>query len=170
MIWYSGFGFHNEQALFTPYLSQAPFSVAGFSYGAIKAFEYALTSHERVEKLILISPAFFNDQSQKFKRLQTLFLKKDPTAYHTTFMKNVLYPATEGGEYCQSEMREEDLYALLHYEWCATALKTLKARHITVEVHLGAEDKIINFEAAKAFFAPHATLFIHRTKGHLLKD
>ncbi len=59
MIYFSGFGMTGEQELFVDYLDDREFVVAGFSYGAIEAFEYCLSATTRINKLQLLSPAFF---------------------------------------------------------------------------------------------------------------
>lgn len=71
MKFFSGFCLANEQELFAPYLIRSDFTVAGFSYGAIKALKYAITCNERIDTLQLFSPAFFQDKDAKFKKLQT---------------------------------------------------------------------------------------------------
>jgi len=70
MKFFSGFCFQNEKDIFKDYIEEGDFKVAGFSYGAIKAFEYVLNSKERIDKLQLFSPAFFQSKSEKFKKLQ----------------------------------------------------------------------------------------------------
>ena len=60
MRFYSGFGFWNEKELFKEYLEEGEFVVAGFSYGAQKALIDAVHTSKRVDKLQLLSPAFFN--------------------------------------------------------------------------------------------------------------
>ena len=51
MVYYSGFSLKDDSSFFEKYLKQSDYSVAGFSYGAIKAFEYVLTCKERVDIL-----------------------------------------------------------------------------------------------------------------------
>lgn len=67
MRYFSGFCFQNEEALFEPYLIKSDFTVAGFSYGAIKAMEYAFTCKTRIDTLQLFSPAFFKIKMQNLK-------------------------------------------------------------------------------------------------------
>jgi predicted esterase len=77
MIYFSGFCFQNEQILFENFLLKNDFTVAGFSYGAIRAFEYALKNRHRIDTLQLFSPAFFQDKSESFKKLQLLAFQKN---------------------------------------------------------------------------------------------
>ena len=51
MTYFSGFCLHDEEALFERFLMRNDFCVAGFSYGAIKALNYALTSQKRIDTL-----------------------------------------------------------------------------------------------------------------------
>ena len=60
--YFNGFSLQNEEELFSEYLLQSELCVAGFSYGAQKAFEYVYKSKERIDRLILLSPAFFQTQ------------------------------------------------------------------------------------------------------------
>ena len=90
--YFSGFCFENESELFEDYLIKNDFTVSGFSYGAIKAFEEVLNSDERVDKLQLFSPAFFQNFDEKFKRTQLMYFKKDSNAYIELFSKNVIFP------------------------------------------------------------------------------
>ena len=63
--YFSGFCFADESELFSDYLENNEFTVCGFSYGAIKAFEEVLNSDLRVDKLQLFSPAFFQSYDEK---------------------------------------------------------------------------------------------------------
>ena len=38
--YFSGFSLENEEELFSKYIIENDFTISGFSYGAIKAFEY----------------------------------------------------------------------------------------------------------------------------------
>nr|WP_275856258.1 hypothetical protein [Sulfurimonas sp. MAG313] len=67
MKFYSGFSLSNDEILFKDYLKYSDYTVAGFSYGAIKAFEMALTSKTRIDTLQLFSPAFFQEKKRKIQ-------------------------------------------------------------------------------------------------------
>ena len=73
--YFSGFCFFDEAELFDEYLIRNDFTVCGFSYGAIKAFEEVLSSQNRVDRLQLFSPAFFQNFDDKFKRTQLMYFK-----------------------------------------------------------------------------------------------
>ena len=46
--------------------TESAYCVAGFSYGAQQAFEYVYHATERIDRLILLSPAFFQTQKPSF--------------------------------------------------------------------------------------------------------
>ena len=58
MIFYSGFSLKDDEQFFSDYLLDQEYVVAGFSYGAIQAFEFALKTDKRIDTLQLFSPAF----------------------------------------------------------------------------------------------------------------
>lgn len=169
MKFFSGFCLANEQELFTPYLNQSDFTVAGFSYGAIKALEYALTAKERVDTLQLFSPAFFQDKDAKFKKLQTLSFSKNSDLYTQNFMQNIMYPSTFDMQPFLKQGSLEELSELLHYTWNEAHLHALKERGMNIEIYVGEQDAIINATAVKEFFVPYASVYYFKRVGHILK-
>ena len=89
---FSGFCFKNESKLFDEYLERNDFTISGFSYGAIKAFEKAINCETRIDKLQLLSPAFFQNKDEKFKKMQLMFFKKDEEQYIKNFLENIKSP------------------------------------------------------------------------------
>ncbi|MGB5867332.1 MAG: pimelyl-ACP methyl ester esterase BioV [Arcobacteraceae bacterium] len=166
-LYFSGFSLKNEQELFKEYLEKSDFIVSGFSYGAIKAVEYALDSHNRIDKLQLFSPAFFNDKDTKYKRMQLMYFKKDPKLYCANFLKNSNFTKELVMQYFEMGTYEE-LYELLHYPWTTENLQKIKNKNITLEVFLGAEDKIINAQKAMNFFKEFGEVYYIKDKGHIL--
>jgi len=169
MKFFSGFCLANEQELFIPYLNQSDFTVAGFSYGAIKAFEYALTCKERIDTLQLFSPAFFQDKDAKFKKLQTLSFSKNSNLYTQNFMQNIVYPSTFNVQPFFQQGSLEELSELLHYTWNEAHLQALKERGVNIEVYVGECDTIINALHVKDFFVPFASVYYFKRVGHILK-
>lgn len=169
MRFFSGFCFQNEEALFEPYLIKSNFTVAGFSYGAIKAFEYTLTCKTRIDTLQLFSPAFFEDKDAKFKKLQTLSFAKNSDTYTQNFMQNCAYPSTFNLAPFFQKGSIEELSELLHYIWNKAHLQALKERGITIEVYVGEQDAIINALHAKDFFVDFATVYYLKKVGHILQ-
>ncbi len=168
MKFFSGFCFQNEQEIFSDLFQEGDFVVAGFSYGAIKAFEYASTSRDRIDKLQLFSPAFFQDKSEKFKRLQTISFAKNPDKYIQNFLKRVKYPSNKDTtKYFQNGVSEE-LKKLLYYEWNEEKIQTLKDNGVEIEVYLGEKDKIINPNSALEFFESFADIYYIKDAGHLI--
>lgn len=166
--YFSGFCFFEESELFQDYIIQNDFTVSGFSFGAIKAFEEVLTSNNRVDKLQLFSPAFFQTQNEKFKRTQIMYFKKDANAYCQTFLSNVLSPLDlDISKYFKLGSIQE-LQELLYYEWCEEKLQKLINKGVKIEVYLGGNDKIIDASKAQEFFKKFATVYYIKEKGHLL--
>jgi hypothetical protein len=166
--YFSGFCFFNESALFDEYLIKNDFTISGFSYGAIKAFEEVLNSNQRVDKLQLFSPAFFQSYDNKLKRTQIMYFKKDPNTYCKGFLENVIYPKKlDISKYFKLGTSEE-LEELLYYEWSEEKLEKVVNNGTKIEVFLGADDKIIDAFKTKEFFQKFATVYFIKEKGHLL--
>ncbi|MBP1680180.1 MAG: hypothetical protein H6Q35_519 [Proteobacteria bacterium] len=170
MKFFSGFCLANEQELFTSYLNPSDFSIAGFSYGAIKALKYALAHHERIDTLQLFSPAFFHDKDAKFKKLQTLSFSKNSETYTQNFMQNIAYPSSLDMQPYFKQGSLNELSELLHYTWDEAHLQALKERGIHIEVYVGECDAIINATAVKTFFVEYATVYYFKRFGHILKN
>ncbi len=169
MKFYSGFSLSNDKQLFESYIKVSAFTVCGFSYGAIKAFEEVLNSTDRIDTLQLFSPAFFQNKSEKFKRMQLMYLNKDKKAYLNNFLSSCFFPAKIDESVLLEEGSEEELKELLFYEWHIDKLRALNDRGVEIEVYVGSEDKIIDSEETKAFFLPYATTFIINNAGHTLQ-
>ncbi len=166
--YFSGFSLRNEEELFSKYIIENDFTVSGFSYGAIKAFEYVLASNKRIDTLQLFSPAFFQTQDEKFKRMQLLFFKKDAKSYCDNFLKNISYPDSINTSNYFTLGSMEELGELLNYTWDKTKLKELLDRGIKIEIYLGGKDKIIDSKSAKDFFKDYGTVYFIKEKGHIL--
>ena len=170
MKYFNGFSLQNEEKIFDEYLTKSNYTVAGFSYGAQQAFEYTYASKERIEKLILLSPAFFQTQRPSFIRTQLRYFEAGQEAYVKQFLSNVTYPSSiDLSEYLNVGTKE-DLEALLTYTWDEDKLQELSDRGTTIEVFLGEEDKILDAEEATAFFKKSCTLYSIKKSGHLLLE
>jgi len=162
MQFFSGFCLSGESELFSSFLTNSEYEVAGFSLGAIKAYEYCLNTTKRVDTLTLLSPAFFLDKDEKFKRLQLLHFKKNKDKYIENFLTNASYPCKNHLKNYFSEGSYEELELLLNYKWDE------RLKDINLRVYLGAEDKIINTKEANNFFKNFATTYYLKEKGHTL--
>lgn len=169
MRYFSGFCLLNEEEIFQDFLNTNDFTVAGFSYGAIKAFEYTLTCKERIDTLQLFSPAFFGDKDAKFKKLQTLLFTKNSDLYTYNFMQNCTHPSNFDIQPFFKKGSIEELNELLHYTWDEAQLRSLKERGITIEVYIGECDTIIDAISVKDFFVPYASVYYFKRVGHILK-
>lgn len=169
MKYFNGFSLRNEQTLFAPYLVESSYTVAGFSYGAQQAFEYVYQSTERVDRLILLSPAFFQTQKPSFIRTQLRYFEAGHDAYVQQFLRNVAYPSSlDLGSYLQTGTKTE-LDGLLNYQWEKEKIQEVLHRGTTIEVFIGDQDKIIDVEQTLAFFHDICTTYLLKNAGHLLK-
>jgi len=166
-LYFSGFSLKNEQELFNQYVEQSDFVVSGFSYGAIKALEYVISTDKRVDKLQLFSPAYFNNKDKKYKRMQLMYFKKDATLYCNNFLKNSDFSQGQYSRYFNMGTYEE-LDELLNYQWDAEKLEQLVSKNITIEVFLGSDDNIIDSSEALEFFRKFSEVYYIKNKGHIL--
>lgn len=170
MKFYSGFSLKGEEKLFDSFLISSDFCISGFSYGCIKAVEYALGTDERIDKIQLFSPAFFNDKDEKYKRLQMMFFGKDENTYTKNFLENVKYPSEIDLSSYLSIGKNEELKELLYYIWDSEKIKSLISKGIKIEVYLGEDDKIINSQSARDFFKScQCEVYFIKKVGHLLR-
>ncbi len=169
MNFFSGFSLEGEESLFSPYLKENDFCVSGFSLGAILAYEYVLNSSDRVDTLQLFSPAFFQNESEKFKRVQTINYQKNRDSYQMQFLKNIAYPADRDLNRYLKNDSIVSLEKLLYFRWDANRLKELKDRGINIEVYLGGKDRIMDTKKAYDFFKKFATIYLIKNGGHILE-
>ena len=170
MKYFSGFCLSNESELFDFWLDKcSDYCVAGFSYGAIKAVKYCLETQNRIDRLILLSPAFFNDKDEKFKRSQLLYFKKNSKLYIKNFIKNISNGSKiDLSKYITSSDYNQ-LKELLYYQWDIDKLNLLSKKGIKIEVILGENDKIIDAKKAKDFFEKASIVYFIKNANHILK-
>lgn len=163
MVYFSGFCLEQEQDFFKKWLNG--FDVAGFSYGAIKACEYALDNS--CKRLALISPAFFSCMNDEQKQKELALYKKSPKLYVRAFFSKI-----SENKICLKNHTKisklSDLEKLLYYEWNASLIKSLIARGIKIEVFIALNDKIICVNRASEFFRPLVEVHIIKDVGHIL--
>jgi pimeloyl-ACP methyl ester carboxylesterase len=167
--YFSGFSLEGEETLFECYLKKSEYCIAGFSYGAQQAFEYVYQGTKRVDRLILLSPAFFQTQKPSFIRTQLRYFEANKEAYIKQFLQNVSYPSTIDLSNYLSVGSKNELEALLTYKWDLKKLQEVQNRGTVVEVFLGEKDKIIESREALHFFTGTTTYFI-KDAGHLLRN
>jgi pimeloyl-ACP methyl ester carboxylesterase len=173
MIFFSGFSLQDEEELFFDYLKDLkdnPYVVVGFSYGAIKALEFTANSSERIDRLILISPAWFCNRSRAFIRTQLLYFRKDAERYTQTFLKNIAYPANIDLSKYVAPSTLSDLEKLLTYSWPSELFNICKKRDIVIETYLGGKDKIIDAYEAHEFFRQYSESYLFKDVGHILRE
>lgn len=170
MKFYSGFSLKNEEYFFKRFIKPSAYTVSGFSYGAILAFEEVkkkVKDHQRVDTLQLFSPAFFQTKSAKFKKLQQYGFMKNRDFYLASFIKSCFFPY----EVYDVEYKEDtikDLEKLLSYEWSIEDLLWLKQNGVTIEVYLGENDIVTDVNNAKDFFMDVATVTSIKKANHFL--
>lgn len=168
MYYFSGFCFEGEKDIFSHLpLVQNVFSLTGFSYGAIKAFRYALQSikeSKRIQTLNLLSPAFFQTQSKAFLKMQILGFRKDSQSYTQNFLTLCGNP---NAKYFKNGNLQE-LEELLYFEWREEELEKLINQGVQINVFLGGEDKIIPSLEAKEFFSPYGVVYFYKDFNHCL--
>jgi pimeloyl-ACP methyl ester carboxylesterase len=169
VIYYSGFSLKEDENFFLDYIDDGEYTVSGFSYGAIQAFEFAVKSSKRVDKLQLFSPAFFQTKPERYIKLQLGAYSADKDAYLRLFIDNCFSPALNDGSAKVEAGRYESLKALLTYVWEADKIQKLLDRGVEIEVYLGGKDKIIDAQKAFEFFTPFATTYLIKEAGHFLK-
>ena len=169
MIFYSGFSLKNESYFFNNWLNNSNYTVAGFSYGAIKAAQHVADTNSRIDTLQLFSPAFFQTQSQSFKKLQLRAFSASPQGYREKFLTACFAPYCSCDVQLNHEDNSEDLSRLLHFVWDKELIQKIVNKGVRIEVFLGLEDKVIDAKAARDFFLPFATVISIRTGNHFLQ-
>jgi esterase/lipase len=169
MKYFNGFCLKEEEAFFKQFFVESDYCVVGFSYGAQKALEYVYSSQQRVDRLILISPAFFQNHKKSFIKTQLRYFKADEEAYKKAFLENVIYPSTLSLKDYLSNGSYEELNELLSYVWEVEKIQTLLDRGVTIEVFMGAEDKIVDVHKSQAFFSALVPIYCFKNRGHILK-
>lgn len=166
-LYFNGFCLENESELFEEYKIENDFTVNGFSYGAIKAVKYVLENDTRVDKLQLFSPAYFNDKSTKYKRMQLIYFNKDEKTYCDNFLNNSGFDEQQKSKYFTQGTALE-LEELLNYQWDEDKMQSLVNRGIKIEVYLGSDDKIVDSQKALEFFRKFGEVYFIKEKGHIL--
>lgn len=170
MKFHSGFALQNEQGYFDSFLQDNDYTVAGFSYGAIKALKEVLATSGRIDRLILLSPAFFQTKNGAYINLQLKGFTRDRNAYIEKFLANCFSPCEIKDVEIDHDASLEQLEELLTFEWSPSIMAKLKERKIEIEVYLGSEDRIIDVSAVREFFIPYATVTIVRGANHFLEQ
>ena len=171
MQFFSGFSLQKEEHFFDELIDTSDYNICGFSYGAIKAFQHTkklLDEGKRVDRLQLFSPAFFQTKSEKFKRLQLLSFSKSQEKYLEQFIASCFSPY-EKQVVQHSSATITQLEELLHFEWSVAELVELENKGVSIEVYLGAKDKIIDVNGAREFFLDVATVTYIKEANHFLQ-
>ncbi len=160
MKFFSGFCVKVDKDFFSEYIEDKEFVVAGFSYGAQKAVDYVLNTSQRVDKLQLLSPAFF-DYNQKLIDLNVRAFRKNKELYIKNFLNKAGIKNID-----KAECFEKDLIELFSFDW----KKINKIKNIKIEVFLGEFDKIIALKKAYEFFKNYGDVYFIKKANHFLKE
>ena len=161
MKYFSGFCLCNEKDLFKDYLEESEFVVAGFSKGTQDALLYALNSKTRIDKLQLLSPAFF-DYNDKLIELNIKAFMQNKERYIKNFLKKA---GLEDFRYvCDCSV--DELKRLFTFDW--EIIKELK--NIKIEIFLGEYDKISTSKKAYEFFKQYADVYFIKKANHFLRS
>jgi hypothetical protein len=169
MTFYSGFSLTNEKHFFDSYIIESDYTIAGFSYGAIKAARHTVNSTSRIDTLQLFSPAFFQTAKSSFKRLQLASFTSDPEHYRERFLHGCFAP-------CEVQPLDlingtiDQLEEVLNFVWDDLLLEKILAKGIRIEVYLGMKDHIVDASAARNFFLRYATVISMPNGNHFLQE
>lgn len=178
MKFFGGFGFKDEVRIFEKilrdlgYFSANPYNICGFSYGAQKAVRFALDSlknDRRINRVILLSPAFFNDKDFAFKDAQIRAFAKNKALYMKAFYKNI--GLKKGDEIYLREIELLDsriLEQCLRYEFKGDDLIFLSSKGVEIVAILGQNDRIIDSLKANDFFSEFGIVYLIKNANHLL--
>jgi pimeloyl-ACP methyl ester carboxylesterase len=169
VTYFSGFSLSKEHTLFDVYLHASETTVVGFSFGSQQAFEYVYKSTKRIDRLILLSPAFFQTQTDSFVRTQLRYFETDKKAYVKQFLSNVAYPFTLNLDPYVSLGTKDELHALLTYTWEKEKIQAVLDRGVQIELFVGDKDKIVDAKETLAFFSGLVSSYTVKDAGHLLK-
>jgi len=175
MKYFSGFCLKNEKILFKEYLENNEFTVAGFSYGAQRALEYVLDSNKRIDKLQLLSPAFFN-VNKRFIDINLNAFRKDKISYIKNFlekaginqwkMENGKWKINLKGIEIDYSCSENDLIKLFTFNW--EKIENLK--NVKIEIFLGEYDRILALKKAEEFFKKYGSVYLIKKANHFLRS
>jgi hypothetical protein len=169
MTFYSGFSLVNDQHFFESHLIHSDYTVAGFSYGAIKAARHVVDSLSRIDTLQLFSPAFFQTSKSSFKRLQLAAFVSDAQDYRKRFIHACFSPCEV--QHLDTNMGSiAELEEVLYFIWDELLLQKIIDKGIRIEVYLGMKDHIIDAMAAHDFFLPYATVISMPQGNHFLQE
>ncbi|WP_121021197.1 pimelyl-ACP methyl ester esterase BioV [Helicobacter vulpis] len=174
--YFSGFGFSNEDWLFAWLLEKGTrYDVAGFSYGATRALEFAyhqVKQGRRVQNLMLIAPCMLAHKSQAFKNLQLKAYQQDPHAYMRAFFEKIGWSALLQQDPSLARFTHlgslQDLQILLNYAYAPEKLEFLCAKGVRLEVFIGLEDAIMDAQALRSFFKNYGCVWCFKGANHLL--
>jgi pimeloyl-ACP methyl ester carboxylesterase len=165
---FSGFCVEGERELFAEYLPPKEAYVAGFSYGAIEAIEYAASTKEFLKKLILLSPAYYAHKDEEFCAAQYAAFIADPELYRIKLLKRSGLDEETAAKYAKMGTKEE-LDKLLHFKWPLHLFEELAKKGVEIEIYIGRGDRVVESDASSEFFRQFGTVYYIKNKNHFLR-
>ena len=129
----------------------------------------SLKNDRRINRVILLSPAFFNDKDSSFKDAQIRAFAKNKALYMKAFYKNI--GLKKGDEIYLREIESLDsriLEQCLRYEFKGDDLIFLRSKGVEIVVILGQNDRIIDSLKANDFFSEFGIVYLIKNANHLL--
>ncbi|RAX58340.1 hypothetical protein CCZ01_02680 [Helicobacter monodelphidis] len=171
MIYFSDFFLENEFSIFEPLEVLCPhfYDVIGFGCGTQKALEYALHSTKRIDRLCLLSPLFFQNQSSKQKQRECEQFTQNPTKYIHRFLERCHFSDRMQPFLKKTLLSPQEWSAIVTYQFQQQHFKILRQRGIQIEVFLGKNNEIIPSNQILEFFLPLShRLFFFNQAGYFL--
>jgi len=165
---FSGFCVDGEAELFAEFFPPKEAFIAGFSYGAIEAIEYAVSTEEFFKKLILLSPAYYAHKDDEFRDMQHGAFVADAELYRLKLLKRSGLDETMAAKYAKMGTKEE-LCKLLYFAWSQELFDELKAKGVDIEIYIGSGDRVVDSEPSAEFFRAHGTVYYMKNKNHFLR-
>lgn len=168
MTFFSGFCLEGEGELFSDFIPPKIATIAGFSYGAICAYEHALATKEFFKKLILLSPAYYAHTDEEFKQQQINAFRSDPDLYKLKLLKKSGFSEETAQKYSKDGTIDE-LEKLLYFDWAVDGFDKLKKNGVEIEVYIGSNDRVVDPNSSMEFFKQFATVYFIKGKNHFLR-
>jgi hypothetical protein len=162
---FSGFCLHGEKELFENFLEETPFTWAGFSFGAQQLWEKLRHwSGGRIQKIILLSPAYFGSKPEKWVQLNLAGFQRNREKYIRNFLQKGGLP---DWKYLDPTCTYSQLEKGLNFQWepIPPILKKVECH-----IYLGEADKIVDLEGAYSFFKKVGIVHLLKHHTHFLTN
>lgn len=168
---FGGFALKDDLNLFANLLTNFgitlnQYDVCGFGYGSKRALDYVLNCNSRINRLILLSPAFFNNKDSAFLDSQIEYFSKNKELYLKYFYENIGF---DGLYRFNSDVSVRDLRAFFEFSFNEVDLFRICNKGIKIIVFLGGKDRIVDSIDAMEFFKNFGIVYFIKEANHLLR-